>query len=260
MPSLRSINKEAGTNFRRWEEVTEVLKIEAPKPTPIPEVPEAKPVTTRLEDHPDIAKALAEGWTIKDVENGRNAAQRMHMSITAAQQRHGKDSLEVLSAIEEANRVSVMLTSARAAYNRILRDDQLPEEPVDETGPANLGPASLHLGSPSTLTPGEDLRDNGPPEPPAWRPMWSKEPYAKYRELQNIPEHWEMWKVVLIWFGESRPTLRVFSLQRNGYQTIALMELTGSGDLKEVNNREGRWDFALTREQYDVAASTSRGQ
>ena len=52
MPSLRSINKEAGTNFRRWKEVTAVVKeaygnttgpLPEAKPTPIPEVPEAEP-------------------------------------------------------------------------------------------------------------------------------------------------------------------------------------------------------------------------
>ena len=51
--------------------------------------------------------------------NGRNAARRMHGKIAQAQHRHGKDAPEVLEAIDEANRVSVMLTTARAAYNRI---------------------------------------------------------------------------------------------------------------------------------------------
>ena len=126
MPSLRSINKEAGTHFRRWKEVTAVVKeanevetlvrilTDPTKPTPIPDA-----VPTLLIDHPDIAEALAEGWTLKDVENGRNAARRMHGKIAAAQHRHGKDSPEVQTAIDEANRVSVMLTTARAAYNRI---------------------------------------------------------------------------------------------------------------------------------------------
>ena len=33
MPSLRSINKEAGTNFRRWKELTEAVTIEEAKPS-----------------------------------------------------------------------------------------------------------------------------------------------------------------------------------------------------------------------------------
>ena len=131
MPSLRSINAEAGTSFRRWKELTEAVTIEEAKPTPIPEVhgPGPSPEgargdegvagSTRLEDHPDIAKALAEGWTLKDCENGRNAARRMYGKIAAAQHHHGKDSPEAQAAIDEANRVSVMLTTARAAYNRI---------------------------------------------------------------------------------------------------------------------------------------------
>ena len=68
---------------------------------------------------PAIAKALAEGWQIADVKNGRNAALKMRGKIAAAQHRHGKDSVEVQEAIDEANRTSAMLTTARAAYNRI---------------------------------------------------------------------------------------------------------------------------------------------
>ena len=40
MPSLRSINAEAGTHFTRWKELTEAVTIEEAKPTPIPEVDE----------------------------------------------------------------------------------------------------------------------------------------------------------------------------------------------------------------------------
>ena len=44
MPSLRSINKEAGTNFRRWKEVTAVVKAAntptVKQPVPTPEGPE----------------------------------------------------------------------------------------------------------------------------------------------------------------------------------------------------------------------------
>ena len=52
MPSLKSINKEAGTNFRRWKEVTAVVKDATPiekglfgvilEAKPTPECQEAK--------------------------------------------------------------------------------------------------------------------------------------------------------------------------------------------------------------------------
>ena len=121
MPSLKSINKEAGTNFKRWKEVTAAVTIEAAKPTPIHiSVAVGSPEwRDLLEDHPDIAKAIAEGFTLKDVENGRNANRRMGTKIYAASRRYGKRSMEVEAAIGAANRVSVMLTTARAAYNRI---------------------------------------------------------------------------------------------------------------------------------------------
>ena len=139
MPSLRSINKEAGTNFRRWKQVApaikegeqakaevEVMKAAEPviaKPAPVPEAAAVKvqEQTRSMEfaDHPAIAKALAKGWSLKDVESGRNASRRMAGQVALAQHRHGKDSPEVAEAIDEANRVSVMLTAARAAYNRI---------------------------------------------------------------------------------------------------------------------------------------------
>ena len=51
-----------------------------PTPTPAPAVPEPDDVPARayvpetLANHPDIAKALAEGYSIGDVKNGRNAA------------------------------------------------------------------------------------------------------------------------------------------------------------------------------------------
>ena len=51
MPTLKGINAEAGTNFRRWKEVPQALidlKVAQPlpeEPTPIPEVPEVLAVT-----------------------------------------------------------------------------------------------------------------------------------------------------------------------------------------------------------------------
>ena len=116
MPSLRSINKEAGTSFRRWKELTKAVTVEAPEPD---DVPARAYVPETLASHPAIAKALAEGYSIGDVKNGRNAARRQHTKIRAAARHHGSRSPEVQAAIDEANRVSVMLTSARAAYNRL---------------------------------------------------------------------------------------------------------------------------------------------
>ena len=75
--------------------------------------------TKQLEEQPDIAKALAEGFKLADCENGREANMRMQMKIGEASDQYGPKSPEVQAAIDEANRVSVMLTTARAAYNRL---------------------------------------------------------------------------------------------------------------------------------------------
>ena len=96
-------------------------------------------------------------------------------------------------------------------------------------------------------------------KPGEWCPRWSKKALAPYRELQNIPPHWEMSKVVLAWQSGEPRFLRVFSLQPNGYQTIALRDLTGSGDLPELATSGNSWDFALTREQYDQATRLGSG-
>ena len=164
MPSLRSINKEIGTNFKRWKEVTGVLADaesalercescksvsddmkydiegvalcpscwadlenaeplpEEPTPPAVPEpddVPAREYVPETLAEHPDIAKMLAMGYSIADVQNGRNAARRQHTKIRAAARHYGSRSDEVQEAINEANRLSALLTTARAAYNRI---------------------------------------------------------------------------------------------------------------------------------------------
>ena len=195
-----------------------------------------------MEADPNIAKALAEGYKLKDCQNGRNAARRMGARVMVARFRHGPRSPQVAAAIAEANRVSVMLTTARAAYNRLAHPEWYGVPPPPEKANKAVVTAPVSKAT-------ETLE-----RPVAWRPVWSKTPYAKYRELQNIPNHWEMRKVVLIHFSDDNLRLRVFSLQRNGYQTIALMELAGSGDLTELNYREGRYDFALTREQYNKAA------
>ena len=65
MPSLKKLNKEAGTNFRRWKEVTEAVKPAASTPPPI-DRPESikregrhyQPIETLHEWYPEIAKHL----------------------------------------------------------------------------------------------------------------------------------------------------------------------------------------------------------
>ena len=76
-----------------------------------------------LDTHPSIMAAMAEGYSLADCENGRNAAMRGRNAIMAAQRRHGAGSDEAQAAIDEGNRVSRMLTTARAAYNRITHPE-----------------------------------------------------------------------------------------------------------------------------------------
>ena len=76
-----------------------------------------------LDTHPDIMAAMAEGYSLADCQNGRNAAMRGRNAIMAAQRRYGPKSQEAEDAIAEGNRVSVMLTTARAAYNRITHPE-----------------------------------------------------------------------------------------------------------------------------------------
>ena len=52
MPSLKDINKAAGTNFRRWKEVTEAVTVKETEPTP--EVKEAAPMPEQSEFPPRI--------------------------------------------------------------------------------------------------------------------------------------------------------------------------------------------------------------
>ena len=187
-------------------------------------------VKASMGSDPDIAKALREGWKLADCQNGRNASQRMGSKIGIASHRYGPKSQEVADAIAEANRVSVMLTSARAAYNRILR------YPPPESSAASV-----------------EVKETPPPETDAWRPQWSKSYQEPYRELQNIPEHWGLNKVVLIWFSGEDQRLRVFSRGDRGFNEVVLEELTGSEELPLRNKRKDRWDYDLTPDQYDRA-------
>ena len=192
-------------------------------------------VKRTMESNPDIAKAIQEGYTLRDIVNPRRIRMRMGSAIGMAQYRYGPSAPEVQKAIDEANHVSVMATNARAAYNRILRDGP-PDAPVEAAEPEE------------TLAP-------EPQEEPEWDPVWSAKPYAVYRELQNIPEHWGIRKVVLIWRRESFQRLRVFAHHPEFDRAAALLELTGVRDLPVVSNRGLRWDFILRRDQYDTAVS-----
>ena len=76
---------------------------------------------TKMEADPDIAKAMAEGHSLYDIEKPKRVQRQMGARIGMAQYRYGPDHPKVQKAIDEANRVSVMMTTARAAFNRIMR-------------------------------------------------------------------------------------------------------------------------------------------
>lgn len=187
-------------------------------------------VKTFMLNDPEIAMAVEAGYSLKDIINPRRVRMRMGAKIGMAQYRYGPAAPEVNEAIEEANRVSVMVTTARASYNRILRD-----------------------GPPEDL---ENLEDEAPLEPdePDWDPVWSAKPFATYRELQNIPEHWGVRKVVLIWRGEGEQSLRLF-VHHPEFDRAVLSELTGTEDLPVRRHSGDRWDYDLRRDQYATAVS-----
>ena len=70
-----------------------------------------------------VIRALAEGLTIKQITNPRATAQLAGMKIMRTAYRYGPRSYQVKNAIDEANRLSVIATSARAAINRIKRNN-----------------------------------------------------------------------------------------------------------------------------------------
>ena len=71
---------------------------------------------------PDIAKAMAEGCSLEDVQNGRRWYRRHGSRIAMLQFRYGPKATEVQAAIDEGNRIAVILTTARAAFNRIMAE------------------------------------------------------------------------------------------------------------------------------------------
>ena len=159
-----------------------------------------------------VIKALAEGLTIKKITNSRSLRNRARTKISNVANIYGPQSKKVQDAIDEANRISIIATSARAAIARIKRKVA------------------------KAIASGEK---------PKWK--WSMPKFYKYRELQNIPTEWNAKKIVLIWYSVDRQELRIFSeAPGNAYR-----ELIGPGVyvLKTFGNN--RSDYKLTRKQYD---------
>ena len=67
---------------------------------------------------PDIKKALDAGYTLAEIEDPKTQAV-FGETIQAAAEKYGPRSHEMEVAIDMANAAAVMLTSARAAYNRL---------------------------------------------------------------------------------------------------------------------------------------------
>ena len=74
-----------------------------------------------LSDEDAVAAAVREGFTVEQIDDPRFGANRARTAIGIAQYRFGPDSPEGQAAIDEANRVSVLLTNARAARRRLNR-------------------------------------------------------------------------------------------------------------------------------------------
>ena len=82
-------------------------------------------MTDHIQNDPDIGKAMGEGYTLKQIINPMGIHRRCGARIGMAAYRYGPRSKQVRDAIDEANRVSVMLTSARAAYNRLMQEPKV---------------------------------------------------------------------------------------------------------------------------------------
>ena len=67
---------------------------------------------------PDIKKALDAGYTLEDIVDP-DTQKLLAEAIQVAAEKYGPRSDEMQTAIDAANKAAVMLTSARAAYNRI---------------------------------------------------------------------------------------------------------------------------------------------
>ena len=73
-------------------------------------------------DDPAIKEALDAGYSLEQIADPRTQ-QTFREAIYVAGEKYGPRSDEVNAAIDAANAASVMLTSARAAYNRLTPDD-----------------------------------------------------------------------------------------------------------------------------------------
>ena len=156
-------------------------------------------------------------------------------------------------------RHQAMVAMYEALYGSISKMDQTTYDNTYADILRQAGIEAEHAAQVAALLERGSWLMGGPTAPSdgTWYPRWSKKPFAPFRELQNIPADWEMRKVVLAWRDGEPQYLRVFSSQQEGYQTKALIELTGSGDLEELGFYNNRWDFAITREQYDRAISVT---
>ena len=68
---------------------------------------------------PDIKKAFDAGYSLDQIADPDTQAAAGE-AIQAAAEKYGPRSDEMQAAIDVANAVAVMLTNARAAYNRII--------------------------------------------------------------------------------------------------------------------------------------------
>ena len=85
-----------------------------------------------------------------------------------------------------------------------------------------------------------------------WVPEWSASKFYKFRKLLNIPEHWKSEKVVLIWRGPDVQDLRVFTDSKDSANSVVAV-LTGV-PTEPNKSTSGKFDYRITREQYDTAS------
>ena len=208
-------------------------------------------IRVKMEDDLEIAAALNEGLKLQDIVNPWAVYRRYGARISVIQYRYGPRHPKVQEAIDESNRIGPILTSARSWYHRIMKEGLGISQSEELTAEMVLAYDEPENISASTATKMVDSVEKVAKEK-IWKPIWSKEKYDTYRELQNIPENWGVDKIVLIWWGDTRQDIRVF-LNRDVSVTLMLTELMGVSDLPEITSGDGRRDYGLTRTQYDKA-------